>query len=365
MNILILSCKTGQGHNSVANAIAETLENRGHSVEIIDALRFISDGTAKFMSWGHSFMYCHCPEVFQVGYEAAERHPSALGEGSLAYKFFARGARDLYEYCAQHNYDAVICTHVFAALMLTEVRHSFDFPIPGYFVATDYTGYPGVQDSDMDAYFIPDDNLAQAYAGKKTVTSGIPVYQQFFAEMNRSKAKTALGLDCNKTHILMMCGSMGCGPIEEIAQRIAIGMDEDCVLSIVCGTNHRLYQRLSQAYRDNSKVQVCGFVQNVSLMMAATDVYVTKPGGISTTEAMARGLPMVLVDAVAGCEDYNMRYFRDLGGAVGSKNPERIAELCLELADNPSRRERMSAQLIQNRKNGAVTICDYLQKHLG
>lgn len=365
MKILILSCKTGQGHNSVANAIAETLENRGHDGEILDALRFISDGTAKFMSWGHSFIYCHCPEVFQAGYEAAERHPNVLGEGSLAYRFFARGAQDLYEYCAQYHYDAVICTHVFAALMFTEARHSFNLPVPGYFVATDYTSYPGVQESDMDAYFIPDDCLAEAYSGKRTVTCGIPVYQQFFTDVARAEAKAALGLDCNKTHILMMCGSMGCGPIEEIAQRIAIGMDDDCIMSIVCGTNHRLYQRLCDAYRDNKKVQVHGYVQNVSLMMAAADIYVTKPGGISTTEAMVRGLPMVLVDAVAGCEDYNMRYFRDLGGAVGSKDPKRIAQLCLELADNPLRRERMSGQLLQSKKNGAVTICDYLQQRLG
>jgi len=67
MKILLLSCNTGQGHNSVANAVVETLENRGNTCEIVDALGFISERTSKFVSWGHSFIYCHCPSVFSVG----------------------------------------------------------------------------------------------------------------------------------------------------------------------------------------------------------------------------------------------------------------------------------------------------------
>lgn len=365
MNILILSCKTGQGHNSVANAIAETLDKQGHACEIVDALTFVSNLTSKVMSWGHSFIYCHCPEVFQVGYEAAERHPQALGEGSPAYWLFTRGSRDLYEYCQTRQFDAVVCTHVFAALMITDVKRTYQFSVKSYFVATDYTTYPGVQETDVDAYFIPDDSLSAAYENKPTVTSGIPVYQRFFETMDKEAAKTALGLSPRQSHILVMCGSMGCGPMEEIARRISDGMGENCSLSIICGTNQRLYHKLAGHYKGNPQVQVHGYVQNVPLLMASADVYVTKPGGISTTEAMAMGLPMVFVDAVAGCEDYNLRYFRDMGGAVASKDPERIAQLCLELVVNPSRRDRMTAQLLKNKKNGAMMICDYLQQVIG
>lgn len=363
MKVLILSCSTGQGHNSVANAIAETLDARGHTWEMEDALRFVSDLTSKFFSRGHSFLYCHFPELFQVGYGAAERFPAALAEGSVAYRFFARGAEDLYEYCKQAQFDAIICTHVFAAMILTEVRSSWELPAKCYFVATDYTVYPGVQDTRMDAYFIPDDRLAGAYTDKHTVTSGIPVYQQFFQVLDKKKAKQSLGISPEKAHILVMCGSMGCGPMEDIAQRIAKGMGESCTLSICCGTNRRLYRKLAELYRNDSQVQVYGFVQDVQRMMAAADVYVTKPGGISTTEAMSQGLPMVLVDAVAGCEDYNMRYFRELGAAVAAKEPQEIAGLCLDLVEDLPRRQAMSRTLLAFRKNGAQIVCDYLQAH--
>ena len=363
MNILILSCNTGQGHNSVANAIAESLEVRGHTCQIADALGFVSRSTSKVMSWGHSFIYCHCPEVFSLGYGAAERHPETLSERSMAYRFFGLGASDLYNYCQKKKFDCVICTHVFASLMLTHTMRTYDFSIPCYFVATDYTSYPGIKDSHMDAFFIPDDVLAPAYENKKTVTSGIPVYQRFWQNIDKAAAKQALDIPLDAKHILIMCGSMGCGPIEEIAQKIAAGMEQNCIVSIVCGTNHRLYQKLSTAYENDGRVRVYGFLQNIPQMMASADLYVTKPGGISTTEAMATGLPMVLVDAVAGCEDYNMHYFQVIGGALVAKEPEHIASLCLRLIADETRLAEMSACLRKNRKNGAQIICDYLQDH--
>lgn len=363
MNVLILSCNTGQGHNSVANAIAETLDLRGCSWQMEDALHFVSDRTSKFLSWGHSFLYRQCPEVFQVGYDAVERHPQTLAEGSVAYRFFARGAEDLYEFCRQQRFDTVICTHVFAALIFTEMQRVHNLPVKSYFVATDYTSYPGVQDSRMDVYFIPDDQLQEAYAGKNTVTSGIPVYQQFFQSMDKTQAKQELGLTAGQLHILIMCGSMGCGPMEEIAQQLASDMPPECMLSIICGTNQRLYRKLTTQYQDNPRVHVYGFVQEVPKMMAAADIYITKPGGISTTEAMSQGLPMVLVDAVAGCEDYNMHYFCSMGTADAAKDPRQIAKLCLDLAKDAPRREKMRTLLLQNRKNGAQIICDYLYAH--
>ncbi len=363
MNVLILSCNTGQGHNSVANAIAETLDARGHTWEMEDALRFVSDLTSKFISRGHSFIYCHCPELFQVGYGAAERHPQALGEGSVPYRFFALGAKNLYEYCMVQDFDVIVCTHVFAAMMLTEIRNNWPFSAKCCFVATDYSGYPGVQDTRMDTYFIPDDALTEAYGDKPTVTSGIPVYQQFFQITKKQDAKKALGIDPHAQHILVMCGSMGCGPIEDIVDLLSKSISGNCVLSVICGTNRRLYRKLTDLYQSNPRVQIHGFVQNVQKVMSSADVYVTKPGGISTTEAMAQGLPMVLVDAVAGCEDYNMHYFQELGSAVAAKDPKEIAALCLDLIGDLARQTAMTQKLLACRKNGAQIICDHLEQN--
>lgn len=363
MKVLILSCKTGQGHHAVANAIAETLDDRGFECEVIDALSFVSDRMARFVSWGHSFIYCHCPGVFTAGYEVAERHPSTLGEKSLSYRFFSRGSQALYEYWLEGQFDTIICTHVFASLMLTDAKNNYPLKCRSYFVATDYASYPGVQDSQVDVFFIPDDSLKGEYGNKCTVTSGIPVFQKFFHAPSKEEAIRELGLPEGTRHVLMMCGSMGCGPIEKTAEKIVAKLDENCVMSIVCGTNERLHQRLTKQFQDEPRVRVLGFVRNIDQLMAASDVYVTKPGGISTTEAMVVGVPMALVDAVAGCEDHNMKYFCDMGVALAAKEPEMIAKNCMDILSDAEGRSNMIAKLEQNRKNGAVVICDYLQEH--
>lgn len=361
MKVLILSCKTGQGHNSVANAVLEELENRGHTCQVLDALAFVGDHTARFMSWGHSFVYCHMPKAFQMGYEVAERHPSALENGSMAYRYLSRGSEDLNEYIQQEQFDAVVCTHVFAALMLTDAKRRHGFSAVSCFVATDYASYPGVDDTEMDIYFIPDEAMAPEYQGKPILVSGIPIRQAFFNSTPLNEAKAAMGIDSDEKHIVMMCGSMGCGPMEELTKAIAGRMGENCSLSVICGTNQRLYQKLSDNFGSNDRVRVLGFVQNIVQLLDSADVYVTKPGGISTTEATAKGLPMVLVDAVAGCENYNMRFFREIGGAVAAKEPDRLKELCMELLEDPDRRAGMSAQLLKKSRNGAKAICDYLE----
>lgn len=362
MKILILSCNTGQGHNSVANALSEIFEANGDSCEILDALAFISDRTARFLSWGHSYMYCHFPRLFEVGYDAAERHKIALEDGSAAYRFITKGACALYEYCIKGQFDAILCTHVFSGLMLTEAKKLPGLTALTYFVATDYTCSPGALDSSLYAYFIPDASLAPEFGSKNLIPAGIPVRQEFFSAVPKAEAKRILGIPESAVHILMMCGSMGCGPMEELTDLLLKRLPTDCQLSIICGTNQRLNKKLAELTANCDHIHVHGFVDQVPLFMDSADLYITKPGGISTTEAMIKNLPMVLVDAVAGCEDYNMQYFTECGGAVAAKDPETIAMLCLELIENEARRRIMSGCLSSRKTNAAQTIYSYVRK---
>ncbi len=360
MKVLILSCSTGQGHNAVSQAIAQQFHTRGTHCEVVDSLQFISNRTARFLSWGHSFMYCHLPKLFRTGYGAAERHTSIWEEGSAVYRFFAKGAQDLRDYCVENCFTHVICAHIFSALMMTEAKRWMSSSVQTYFVGTDYTCYPGIQDSKLDLYFIPDASLAADFVGKQTMAVGIPLRQEFYQRRDRAVAKQKADIPPDQLHVLMMCGSMGCGPMEKLAELIAQRMGPGCELSVVCGKNRSLYEKLIQAHGHMPNVHIHGFVDNIPELMDSADVYVTKPGGISTTEAMAKGLPMVLVDAVAGCEEHNMRFFVQMGAAVGAKDPRRIAVHCLRLLRNEKKRAAMEQVLLENSKNGAKEICDHI-----
>ena len=360
MKVLILSCSTGQGHNAVSEAIAEQFEENGIYCEVLDALQFISDRTARFMSWGHSFMYRHFPKLFQTGYSAAERHTSALEEGSAAYNFFAKGAEDLREYCVENNFDHILCTHVFSALMLTEAIRERPIHAKTYFVATDYTCSPGTLESCLDCYFIPDESIAYEFANKKTHAVGIPIRREFYHRETKEMAKARMRIEPKHTHILMMCGSMGCGPMEKLTELLSEEMGTSCELTVVCGTNRKMYERLKKEYADTPNVHILGFVHHISQLMDSADLYVTKPGGISTTEAMAKGLPMVLVDAVSGCEDYNLRFFERIADTPSSKTPEEIATHCLALSANNTALAEMSQALLEHSRNGAKGIYEHL-----
>lgn len=350
MNVLILSCNTGEGHNSCAAALAEECAAQGIPCVTEDALRFLSPAASRFISGWHVRLYRHAPGLFRVGYRVAEEHPAQFHEDSTLYRYFAQGAEKLSGFLAGSAYDTVICTHPFAALMLSEVLKTHAMNLKTCFIATDYTCSPSVKDSALDRYFIPAASLSGDFLGggvtnERLHACGIPVRRMFRAPGRKEDAKRALGIPPEHRHLVMMCGSMGCGPITSIARRIAWHLSADEELTIVCGTNTRLYRRLCFLFDRAANIHVRAYVKDMALLMDSADLYLTKPGGISVTEAASMRLPMVFIDAVAGCETYNRDFFLRAGGAVSGNSPTEIARTSLKLLGDEAALEKMGDAL--------------------
>lgn len=363
MRVLILSCNTGGGHNACGEAIRQAFEAAGDSCVTADALQFTSDKLSKFMSWGHTTMYRRLPKLFNFGYGYAENHPKMMQEDAAVVKLLTSGAEDLHSFLVASGYDIVICTHVFSGLLLRKALELYPMPIKTAFIATDYTCSPGAANCELDVYFIPDETLAEEFiaAGvpeRKLVASGMPVLSQFYTRGDKEKAKEAFGIKPNSTHLLLMCGSMGCGPMKQLTENLSQRLESNWEISVVCGTNDKLCRELKQKYGNYPNIHIHGFVQNMSSLMDSADLYLTKPGGLSTSEALAKALPMVLIDAVAGCESYNLRHFTEMGGAATAPSVEDLTALCLELLKDPQRRWKMETALLSHRyTNSADSIC--------
>lgn len=142
--VLILSCSTGQGHNSCAEAVKEYFESKNVNCEIRESLEFVSKGFSKFISWGHSFMYRHIPKLFEWGYSNSLEHPEIFHEQSGIYACLEKGVVPLYQYIVREQFDTVICTHVFPAIMLTNMQKHYPVSIQTAYIATDYTCHPGL-----------------------------------------------------------------------------------------------------------------------------------------------------------------------------------------------------------------------------
>lgn len=347
MATLILTCDTGEGHNSCAKAIKEVYDAEGVPCEIINSVRFVAEWFAKFVHWVHTVTYQKHPKVFSVGYRFTQKYNGLTTKrGSFPYWVLSFGAKKLHEYILQNNITELICVHPLLMMMVSEQQRKYGLDIPVAYVSTDYTCCPGVQDSKPDICFIPDMTLAEEFVCEnisfsQLELSGIPVRQQFYKTIDKASAKAQFDVPAEASHLLMMCGSMGCGPMEEMLDLLS--KDGSYHISVVCGNNSKLQQRLTEKYTAYDHIHILGFVYNISALMDSADLFVTKPGGLSSTEAAVKNLPAVYLNAVGGCENYNLDFFVTRGCAVAADS--HATALCKELLQDTEKLAQMRMNL--------------------
>ncbi len=342
MKVLILSCNTGGGHNACAQALAAQLETMGHESAAVDALGYVSDRVSRFISNWHVRFYRHFPKLYGKGYRFAEEHPAAFDEDSAACRILRSGCERMRQDIEKGGYGAVICTHLFPAMMLSFIQHAAPLQARTCFLATDYTASPSCGSVALDICVIPDASLADEFArtgirAQKIAPCGIPVRAMFEGRTDAAQAKRVFDVEPSHRHLVIMSGSMGCGPIAEIVSRLAKAMPQTCELSVVCSSNKRLRRQLRMRFGHKKNIHVLGFVKNISRLLDSADVFLTKPGGISVTEAAVKGVPMVLINAVGGCETHNLEFFVSHGAACTADTPKELARQSLQLLQDETR----------------------------
>lgn len=343
MRILLLSCETGGGHMSAAAAIQSYCEQKNIICDIRNALLFVSKPHSKVISKGHSYVYRHFPRSYGVGYRHAENHPPRF-----IYEQMSWGAKRFASYVKENHYDAIISVHIFGNMLVTEARKKYGVTIPHYAVNTDYALCPGSDMIDARRTFIAAEQMREAYLGiglsnDSVITSGIPVREEFFHIPTKQEARRQLHLPEHGKVVLLFTGSIGCGRLHRKAPQLESKLSNDTHFVIICGNNKRLYNRLRKSCGPNTTV--LGFTDKVAEYMAAADLCVTKPGGLSVTELMVVGLPMVLLLAVPGNETRNLEHFVGLDVAVGTEDWDEAIALTVQLLNDDKRLEEMRRRL--------------------
>lgn len=360
MNILILSGSTGEGHNSCAKAIKEKFESNSHSCEIIDSFIFFSHFIARVISAGHSFMYRYTPFIFRFGYAFFEKHSKIYSGSSPIDSLFNLGGIKLANYINNNKFDIIICTHAFSVFMLTKAEKYMTHKPKTAFVATDFTCSPTAEKGNADMFFIPHESLCDEFADlgidrNKLIPVGIPVRTSFYQNIDKQIAKTQVGINPDNKHLLIMCGSMGCGPIINTTKLLAKQVDDSTEITVICGKNKSLFRKLNFFHRNNPRVHISGFTDKISLYMDSADVYMTKPGGISLSEGTVKKVPMVILESVGGCENHNLDFYKKFGAAVGGTQKSDIVSCCLNLLGDENLRKTMETNLSLLKTQDAVT----------
>lgn len=318
MRVLLLSANTGGGHNSAAAAVQAAFEQKGVMCEMRDALSFVSEIHSDIISSGHTYIYRYFPQLFGVGYRFEERHPPRF-----IYDQMAMGAKRFVSYLQEHTFDAVVSTHIFGSMLMTEARKKYGVSIPHYVVVTDYAMYPGTDMVDVSRFFIAAEGLVSTYvdagiAPERLTVSGIPIRPSFTQCYDKTEVRRRLHLPENGRLVLLFSGSIGCGRLHKVAPELERNLPQDATLVILCGHNMRTYHQLTE--KCGPKTVVVGYTNRIAEYMAAADMCISKPGGLSITEMLAMQLPMVLMLSVPGCESRNMTFFVENKIAVGTED---------------------------------------------
>ena len=361
MRILMLSANTGEGHNSSAKAVMEVLQERGVECHLEDCLAYLSPNFSRFICNWHSRIYRYGGSMFDKGYRFMENKADPDNFDPV-YELMSLGAGKLRDAIMEADYDAVVCVHPFAGIMITEVRRSWGVEIPTSLIATDYTCAPTVEHCQLDTFFVPAREICQEFslagiAEANQFVSGIPVKQSFYKKGDRETARESLQLPLDATVVLVMCGSMGCGPIQLIAEQTLSQMPDNGVMVAVCGRNEKLREEMEEI-RD-PRLRVLGYIDNFTTYLDSADLIITKPGGLSSTEAANKHVPMVFINAVGGCESRNFDHFTQKGYAVGSKEPDEVVRIAIRMVWDTASREKMRQTLAEDfTVNSGVVIAE-------
>lgn len=317
MKILILSCGTGEGHNSAAKALAANLKERGMDCEIKDSVSFKSDKAQRKAVSLYNNLIKTSPFIFGCVYKLGVLYDD-LRLPSPVYSYHARYAEKLYSYIKEGGYDLVICTHTYSMQTMTAVRRKCAPELPCYGVLTDYTAIPFYKETDLDGYFIANEKTREQLLKKgkkqeKIFCSGIPVDRKFSAGISKEEAKAILSLPQDKKIFMVMSGGVGCGKIEKLTNALNKATSDDVRIYVFTGKNERLKNCLEKRFSDNDKFRFVGFTSDVDKYLKAADIVFSKPGGLSSTEIAVANVPYIQLKAIPGCETQNKRYFTKHG----------------------------------------------------
>lgn len=333
MKFLVLSCNTGGGHNSAARAVKEKMCSLGHDCEIKDALAFGSKIFSSGVCNSYDKIVLHTPRAFGVGYRYSKSIVYKGGKRkSAVYAVNMTYSKKLYNFISQNNFDAVVCTHVFPAQAMTHIKHKYCLKVPIYVVATDYSFSPFYDELDVNRFFVSMKEVKHEYTERgireeKIIPSGIPVSDRFTLPITKLEARRELCLDENAFLCVIMSGSMGFGNVYDLIDGILKKNLSNYQILVIAGNNTKLRDGILDKYVYRNNISAIGFTDKVHLYMKACDLIITKPGGLSSTEAMVSNVPLLLTSPIPGCETENYDTLTRLGLAYAGKSTERAVDI--------------------------------------
>ena len=332
---------------------------------MLDPFTLASEHTARMVGGAYIWIASHIPGFFGFLYKiggclSSSRHKSPV------YYANALMVKRLKMYLDENSFDAIVMPHLYPAEMVTCMkRRHMNIP-PTIAISTDYTCIPFWEETECDYYIAPHKDLLtelteRGIPAEKLYPLGIPVGMDFLETHNKQRAKERLHLPVDKPVFLVMSGSMGFGKMHLFVFELTRKLTQGEQIIIICGNNRKMYRILKKTYKRNSNIHVTGYTDHVAQYMDASDVIFTKPGGLTSTEALIKNIPIVHTAAIPGCETKNSEFFVSRGLSLASGHVHIQISQGITLAEN---QEIRKAMILTQQKYASPHVLDDILKLL-
>ncbi len=348
--VLLLSATSGAGHVRAAQALEKALLARGDcKAEHIDALQHVSRLFRRAYDKAYISMLRRAPELMGVLYERTDQ-PWLHQRRRLALDRLNTGP--MIRLLKRVQPDLCVATHFLPAEIIAWLIAKRELRARNAIVVTDYDVHAMWLCRTVDRYYVAIDEAAEYLARigvprEKLCVTGIPIDPLFAVPMNRSDARKQLGLDANATVILISAGGYGIGPVEQLVKDL-LKLQRPWQIAAIAGKSEKTRKHLEELAKQAGKLstgapRLCpvGFTTEMDKYMAAADLMVGKAGGLTTSEALARGLPMALIEPIPGQEGRNADHLLEAGEAIRCNNLPAAAWKIAALLDDSARFARM------------------------
>ena len=352
--ILLLSVSAGAGHVRAAEALEATVsalaaEGREIEAKHLDVMDYVPSSFRRVYADFYLRLITRHPQLWGMLYRITDdTRPEAVTQ-RMRRTIERLHTRRLRAAIAQFAPDAIVCTHFLPAEMLMRQIRKGRITVPVWLQVTDFDLHRMWVIPEMTGYFAASPEIAQrmravGLPASRVHTTGIPVMPAFAEPQDRRALAESFGMDPGRPAYLVMGGGAGVGALDELADTL-LSSGGDFQLVVLAGRNAAMLERLRSlaATRHAGRLFPHGFTRHVERLMACCDLAITKPGGLTTSECLAMGLPMIVNAPIPGQEERNADYLLEQGAAWKAIDAVALAWRVGELRTHPERLAAMAA----------------------
>ncbi len=344
----MLSVSAGAGHVRAAEALRATAQQRYPSVVAthIDLMSLVPDSFKKLYADSYIKVVERMPALWGYLYNLTDKQSGSSGLSRMRRAVERLNTRKLKAELAMLEPDVIICTHFLPAELLARLKRKGELTAKVWVQITDFDVHSMWVHEHLDGYCVASEEVAQRLADKGVArenihVTGIPIMPVFSEKYSRAQCAADIGIDADKTTLLMMSGGVGLAGTEKLAERL-LNLPGDFQIVALAGRNAELLESLQRiAARHPGRLMPMGFTQTIERIMAASDLAITKPGGLTASECLAVGLPMIVVSPIPGQEERNADYLLESGAAMKAYDEAGLVYRVQLLINHPQRVQQM------------------------